>query len=248
MINLVTGYRGEPHITSDDEAAKNLGLFGLDFFVIAGIGEELDANKVSNNLVRIKSGDAMLQGRHVRITGSEDVTIENGSQGMKRKDLICLRYKKDSGTGVESVSLVVIKGEETGGTAERPSYNKGSILDGDSPVDFPLWEVALNGTSVSTLTNYFPVKGKLMEAGSDNFMWETYMLAQAWEGNKYSFETTYSFFDYDIWIQVSNEATAEHAKAFGAAMIVGDVYSNVYTALGKVPTVDIPIIIRGVAK
>ena len=74
------------------------------------------------------------------------------------------------------------------------------------------------------------------------------MLASKWSGNQYSFETEYPNEQYDISVEVAPTATAEQFEAFGGAMICGSADSNVATALGDVPTVDIPIIIKAVRK
>lgn len=74
------------------------------------------------------------------------------------------------------------------------------------------------------------------------------MLASGWNNNTYSFEAAYPNDSYNISIEVAPTATAEQFEAFGAAMICGSADSNVATALGDVPTVDIPIIVEVVAK
>lgn len=74
------------------------------------------------------------------------------------------------------------------------------------------------------------------------------MMASKWSGKTYSFEATYPKNTYDISIEVAPTATAEQFEAFGAAMICGSVDSNIATALGDVPTVDIPIIVKVVRK
>ena len=74
------------------------------------------------------------------------------------------------------------------------------------------------------------------------------MVTSGWAGNTYSFEATYPKESYDISIEVAPTATAEQFEAFGGAMICGSADSNIATALGYVPTVDIPIIIKVVAK
>lgn len=153
MINLVTGYRGKAHVTADEEAARMMMIFD-DFYVTTN-GDQLAYNLVSNNQLRILSGDLLVQGRFVRVENYEDVTIETGTQEMFRTDLICLRYEKDSGTGVESMSLVAIKGTESASAGEVPAYNEGIIADGDNPVDFPLYQVELEGLNVTTVTALF---------------------------------------------------------------------------------------------
>ena len=161
MLNLVTGYRGTPHVTADEEAVKNLMTF--EDFLVTENGEKLASNIVSNNQIRINSGDIMAQGRLVRIEGHEDVTIETGTQGMNRKDLICLRYTKDSSTGIESVALVAIKGTPASGAATVPAHNAGNILEGDSPVDFPLYTVTIEGLTVTEVTAMFTTTKKVHE-------------------------------------------------------------------------------------
>ena len=74
------------------------------------------------------------------------------------------------------------------------------------------------------------------------------MLASGWSGNTYSFESTYPKASNDISIEVAPTATAEQFEAFGGAMICGSADSNVATAVGDVPTIDIPIIIKVVKK
>ena len=74
------------------------------------------------------------------------------------------------------------------------------------------------------------------------------MLASGWSSNTYSFEETYPHASYNISIEVAPTATAEQFEAFGGAMICGSADSNIATALGDVPTMDIPIIIKVVAK
>ena len=82
---------------------------------------------------------------------------------MQRKDLIVARYSKVASTGVESMTLAVIKGTPAASNPATPAYNTGLIADGDSPVDFPLYKVNLNGisiTSVERLVDVLSINGK----------------------------------------------------------------------------------------
>lgn len=75
------------------------------------------------------------------------------------------------------------------------------------------------------------------------------LLASGWSGSgTYSFESTYPHSNYDIEIQPNNTCTTEQLDAWGEAKIAGSATSNVYTALGLKPTVDIPVILRVVRK
>lgn len=77
---------------------------------------------------------------------------------------------------------------------------------------------------------------------------ESIMLTSGWSGQDYSFESNYPNATYDIEIFVAKTATTEQLEAFGTAKILGSATDNVVTALGDVPTVDIPIIIKVVKK
>lgn len=74
------------------------------------------------------------------------------------------------------------------------------------------------------------------------------MLAASWVSNTYSFEADYPSADYNIEVSVADTATAEQFEAAGAAYIGSSATSNVFTAKGDVPTVDIPVIVKVVAK
>ena len=68
------------------------------------------------------------------------------------------------------------------------------------------------------------------------------LLAANWSAGEYSFESTYPADEYDLTVEVSDQATAGQYDAFVAGNIVGSL-DNIIKALGTVPTVDIPIIL-----
>mgnify|MGYP003295140281 CR=1 FL=1 len=82
---LITGSRNNtPHVTSADDGSLNGAIFG-DGVYITKRGEQLRAEIISNNLVRLFDGDLIIEGRQVRIEPSSyvDLTINNGDAGMK---------------------------------------------------------------------------------------------------------------------------------------------------------------------
>ena len=74
------------------------------------------------------------------------------------------------------------------------------------------------------------------------------MVSSQWSENTYSFESTYPVDRYNIEIALDSTATEEQFNAFNSAQIVGSATTNIVKAFGDVPTVDIPIIIKVVAK
>lgn len=157
-IELVTGFTGKAHISSLDVAKFNAGALGPGEYVFAGVKDDkLKATMASSNKVHISSGNAMMQGRHFWVDAAGvDLTVQTGTQGQKRNDLVVARYAKNASTGVESVSLVVIKGTPTTGTPADPSYTRGDILNGNALTnDMPLWRIPLNGITVGTPVQLF---------------------------------------------------------------------------------------------
>ena len=152
-MNIVTGYRGEPHVTSQQDRDINTAIFGSESRIVKGIGSEMDATVVSATLVEVSDGTVVCQGCVAEIPRgtTESVTIENGSQGMLRTDLIVVRYSKNGGTGIEDMSLAVVKGTPVSFNPQTPVYTDGTIAEGDSLVDFPLYRVNINGISIDSI-------------------------------------------------------------------------------------------------
>lgn len=166
-MNIITGYRNEPHVTSQQLRDTNIGTFGGGTHIL-DVGSQMAATVISANEVQIADGTVVCEGCTAEVTRgtTESMTIENGSQGMQRIDLIVARYTRTAGTAVEDMQLAVIKGTPAASNPAVPAHNTGLIADGDSPVDFPLYQVNLNGisiTSVDALVDTISISGLLEE-------------------------------------------------------------------------------------
>lgn len=155
-VELITGFAGTPHISSDEIGAFQAGLVGPGDYALA-TGDSLKATMSNANTIAVQSGDAVLNGRHVHLAGTTTATVQSGTQGQKRNDIAVLRYSKNTTTGVETCQLVVIKGTPTTGTPADPAHNTGSILSGVATHDMPLYRIPLNGITVGTLVPLFNV-------------------------------------------------------------------------------------------
>lgn len=155
-MNIITGYRGEPHITSAQDRAGNQGAYGTGSYVL-NVGSKLAATIASANEIRIADGALCHQGCLANIDAGtyDSVAINNGTQGMNRIDRIVARYTKNTETNVESLNLVVIQGTAVSGTPSAPAYKTGNIQNGNSPVDMPLYQVRLTGVTVASVTREF---------------------------------------------------------------------------------------------
>lgn len=154
--HLITGYKGSEHIQSADARSFNMAMFGGGEFVME-IGEQLDASITNNNTVRILDGDILMQGGHIRIeTGTyEDMTIETGTAGKSRIDLIVMTYEKNALDGTEKAYLEVIKGTPTEGTPTDPAYEQGTLAEGDLKNQMPLYRVKVEGVVLTSLEVLF---------------------------------------------------------------------------------------------
>ena len=110
-MNIIWGYKADPHITAQQLRNTYIGIFG-DGTHILGVGSNLAATVVSATEVQVADGVMIAQGCTASIENgvSESLVISNGTQGMLRRDLIVAQYTKNSGTGVESMSLAVKTG------------------------------------------------------------------------------------------------------------------------------------------
>lgn len=166
-MNIITGYRGEPHITAQEDRDINLGVVGnslTDVYVL-DVGQQLEADIVSANEVRIRDGILVMQGCAASIDyGAYDsLTISNGTQGMLRTDIIAAQYEKDADTNVESLTLVVIEGTPDASDPQAPSLQGGDIQGGDNLVQLPLYQVNLDGVAIDSVEAQFSVTSSLSD-------------------------------------------------------------------------------------
>ena len=140
---LITGQGSTDHINSEDIGAYQARTFGTGCYVLHGC----ECTIVDSNTVRVAEGELLIEGRHVRVKGSEDLAIRSGAAGYKRNDLIVVSYTKDQ-DNIEDAPLAVVPGTATEGTASDPSHVQGSILDGDVAAEHPLYRVPIDGLSV----------------------------------------------------------------------------------------------------
>lgn len=166
-MNIIWGYKADPHITAQQLRNTYVGIFG-DGVHILDVGSNLAATVISATEVQISDGVMVAQGCTASIENgvSESLVIANGTQGMLRRDLIVAQYTKNSGTGVENVGLAVKTGTPAASNPATPSYTTGSIADGDTLVEFPLYQVNLDGisiTSVERLADVVSIIGSIAE-------------------------------------------------------------------------------------
>lgn len=166
-MELVTGRKGVAHITSQQDRMKHQGTWGDGAYILK-TGQMLEPQVQSSNEIRIRDGALMVQGALgcVKVNTYDPVTIQNGTQGMKRIDLICWQYTYDAEQDVESAEWVVIQGTPAESDPQQPAYTDGDIQQGDSPVQVPVFAVELDGINVTGVTTLLPIAPTLEELNS----------------------------------------------------------------------------------
>lgn len=184
-VELVTGYSGvgsdgEPnrHVSSAEDGARQAGTLGLGCYALS-TGSKLSATMEDANTLVVADGDAVMNGRHVRLTETTSFTIPTGVQGQKVSNIAVLRYQVGADS-VESVTPVVLTGEPSTGEPTDPAYNEGSILDGDSPVDFPLYRVVTDGINAGDPEPLFDVLMPMADLW-DSVSQKNVLASQTWD-------------------------------------------------------------------
>lgn len=153
-IELVDGKAGTAHISSEDKAIIHQAKFGTSDMVFEW-GDAMSCTMQSANKAVIGTGCASIQGLDWHITNPETVTIQSGSSGKNRNDIICAHYHRETSTGVEKVELVVFKGVPSDGAAVDPTIPSAKILNGAADAYMPLWRIPLTGITAGTPVRLF---------------------------------------------------------------------------------------------
>lgn len=166
-MEIVSGRTGKPHVTSQQFRQLIEGTVGQESCILTS-GENLEPELASNNSLKIRSGMLAHHGNisSVKIGTYDEVGLSNGSQGMKRIDLVVCRYTKNAETEVESCDWVVIMGTPAASNPVAPAYTVGNLQDGDLVDDCPIFEVHYDGINVTEVKKLVSVVSNLTELNS----------------------------------------------------------------------------------
>lgn len=143
-FEIVDGMTGQKHISSDDLAALNTATVGKANCVLH-YGDDFKLTMASANSATLGTGVGMVGGKRFWNQAATSLTIQSGTQGQKRNDLVVARYAKTS-AGIESITPLVIKGTPTTGAAADPATTAN---------DLKLWRVPLDGINAGTPVRLF---------------------------------------------------------------------------------------------
>lgn len=142
---------------------------------VLNTGNKLSITVVSANTVKLKDGIVQIQGRPYIVYPNEVITltVENGTQNMKRRDLVVAEFTKTS--SAETVQFKVIKGTPTSGNATDPTLIQQDTLVSGTTYQFPLFRIRLNGINIDgtdDLRAYIPSLDKSVQvlAETDEYL------------------------------------------------------------------------------
>ena len=166
-MELVTGYAGQGHISSDDAGRFNAGVVGTGKYVL-NTGTRFSAYVLNNQEVEISSGDAVDQGRHIIIHQGTTETVPLITplySGGYYWSVVYFRYEKDSSTGVESVRLDSVTGDVTRLEEEAviPTLVEGNIFDGALRDEMPLYYILFHNGVMQRIETAFTVVQSLTD-------------------------------------------------------------------------------------
>lgn len=252
-MDIITGYTGTPHITAENDRDINIGIFGNKSYVLQ-TGTMLTAEISNNNEIKVRDGVIMHQGCAASIKKNtyDSVTINNGSQGMKRIDLIVARYEKQPETNVESLTLKVLQGTPAETSPQVPAHTEGDIQAGDTVADMPLYEVEIDGLNITEIRKVFQTMGDLESVNGkisitangickkyNNGIMEQYIKVDrntsAWAAWKYMYYAEVAAVDYiepfkditylDIYLQSNNVAVGQMTLDNGTLAKTSSMYA-----------------------
>lgn len=193
-MEIVSGLGEKPHVTSQKFRQVLEGTIGQKSYIITS-GENLEPELAANNLLKIRSGMMSHHGNvsSVKIGTYDEVELTNGSQGMKRIDLVVNRYTRNAETNIEKNEWVVIMGTPVASNPVAPAYTVGNLQKGDLVDDCPVFELHYDGINVTEVKKMLSVLPNVAELNSKLKILKTeYIVVNSFESSS----TLYSDIDF----------------------------------------------------
>lgn len=157
-FEIVDGMTGTKHISSDDLSALNVATIGKADCVLE-YGDDFALTMQSANSATLGTGVGMVGGKRFWNQAATSLTVQSGTQGQKRNDLVVARYAKTS-AGIESITPVVIKGTPSADAAADPEVTAN---------DLKLWRIPLDGINAGAPVKLFETVAPLASLGQTSY-------------------------------------------------------------------------------
>lgn len=152
-ITIYTPDTETPHIYAEDDAQIHRALIGSSGITLAD--NQLACTVVNNNTVRLASGLYSMQGYMIVVQGgtTQDFTIDSGSAGAYRHDLLVADFTRGGGNAADTFVFKIIKGTNatSAGAATDPSITQDNLITGGSHRQETLYRIVISGTEITAV-------------------------------------------------------------------------------------------------
>lgn len=234
------------HVTTDDKTAWNSkynkpsgGIPKID------LASDIQTSLVPSSL----SSDA---GKILTVNSSGDaVWAEATSSGSSGADvfLVTFTQAQSAFSFTADKTYAEILAAHESGEIVRCSVNLGIFgdlvfVDSNSAIfRTELFQQGMSGFVLFSVFSNNEVDFRMLSQYIPEFYQRT-ILASNWSDGVYSFENDFSSGNYDIEIELDSTATESQVDAWCSAKVTAVFGTNKMKALGVVPTVDIPVIVK----
>lgn len=156
-FKLING-TGNKSVSAQQDADLFSGIFG-NTPVVLPVGERCRAEIRDANTVRIYDGEIISQGRRFNQGYGEyqDYTVENGSQGTVRYDIMGFHFYTDESGNEMSEPFV------TKGVGENGTIAENSIREGATESYISMYRVKINSLSIESVEPLFSIVNPIAE-------------------------------------------------------------------------------------
>ena len=156
MAHLVTGHKGEAHVSSMDASCLNSGVWGKGGSTLQ-TRNNLQCTLIENDSkVQVDTGDCIICGRQCCVEEPETLNVSGGVTGKKRIDYVVCRVELTE--NYELCELVIKKGEESLNNPTAPTLTQEDLTSGGSTYEYPLARLDFDGLNVNCTQISNPIR------------------------------------------------------------------------------------------
>lgn len=164
-INIYTPPTAAPHIYAEDDAQIYRSLIGSSGITLAD--NKLTAAIVNNNTVTLASGLYSMQGYMLAVQANttQPLTIDSGSAGAYRHDLIVADFTRGGGTTADTYVFAVVKGTNASSedAAADPTLTQDDLTNSGVHRQEALYRVVISGTEITAVQRIAPYIGNVYQ-------------------------------------------------------------------------------------
>lgn len=164
-INIYTPDTATPHIYAEDDAQIYRSLIGSSGITLAD--NQLACTIVNDNTVRLASGLYSMQGYMLAVQSgtSQDLTVDSGSAGAYRHDLIVADFVRGGGNDADQYEFKIVKGANATSAAAAldPAITQDDLTQGGSHRQEIVYRLIINGTEIAEAQKVAPFIGNVYQ-------------------------------------------------------------------------------------